>query len=132
VVASEAEMESLGRELAAGLESGTVLALVGGLGAGKTCLARGIAAGLGCGEPASSPTFALVHEHGGGRLPLRHFDLYRLGSEAELLAIGWDEYLDEGAVLVVEWADRFPGLMPETTRWLRIEPGEGGTRRVSG
>ncbi|GAA5482514.1 tRNA threonylcarbamoyladenosine biosynthesis protein TsaE [Haloferula sargassicola] len=125
-------MVALGEEIAAGLAGGEVLALVGGLGAGKTHFTKGLASGLGCGAEATSPTFALLHEYPGGRLPLVHLDFYRLESEDELLAIGWDELLDQGGVVVAEWADRFPDLMPPETRWLRIEPAESGGRKVSG
>ncbi len=125
-------MVALGREIASGLCGGEILALVGGLGAGKTHLTKGLAEGLGCGAEATSPTFALLHEYPGGRLPLAHLDFYRLGSADELLAIGWDELLDQGGVVVAEWADRFPEVMPPETRWLRIEPAPGGGRVVSG
>lgn len=121
-VSSEAEMVSLGRELAGCLQGGEVLGLVGDLGAGKTHLVRGILEGLGAGDPAASPTFSLVHEHNDGRLPAAHFDFYRMKSVDEALGMGWDEYLAGGAVLLVEWADRFDGaLMPEDTRWLVLQ-----------
>lgn len=125
-------MMALGEELAAGFEGGEVIALVGGLGAGKTHLTKGFASGLGCTAEATSPTFALLHEYPGGRLRLAHLDFYRMESAEELLAIGWDELLDEGGVVVAEWADRFPELMPKETRWLRIEAAGEGGRKVSG
>ncbi|MCU0796475.1 MAG: tRNA (adenosine(37)-N6)-threonylcarbamoyltransferase complex ATPase subunit type 1 TsaE [Akkermansiaceae bacterium] len=131
-IANEGEMIDLGRELAAGLMGGDVIALVGGLGAGKTHLTKGIAAGLGCQGEVTSPTFSLVHEYAGGRLPMAHLDFYRLESAAELVALGWDELIDQGGVVVAEWADRFPEMMPENTRWLRISPDETGGRRVLG
>lgn len=131
-IATSQEMHAFGRELAAGLEAGAVLALVGGLGAGKTQLSKGLAEGLGHDGEVTSPTFSLVQEYRGGRLPMLHFDLYRLRSEEELLGIGWDEYLDQPAVVVVEWADLFPALMPAETRWLRIDTMADGGRRVSG
>jgi tRNA threonylcarbamoyladenosine biosynthesis protein TsaE len=132
VVRNEAEMEALGESLAAGVAAGTVFALVGGLGGAKTRLAKGLARGAGYPGEVTSPTFALVHEYRGGRLPLFHFDLYRLKSADELLAIGWDEFLDEAGILIVEWADLFPGLLPPGTRWLRFEALADGGRRVSG
>ena len=125
-------MVALGKEIAAGLAGGEVLALVGGLGAGKTHLTKGLAAGLGCKAEATSPTFALLHEYPGGRLALCHLDFYRIESEGDLLEIGWDELLDQGGVVVAEWADRFPDLMPPETCWLTIRPAEGGGRVVSG
>ncbi len=118
-VSSEKEMIALGRELAEELEGGEVLGFVGALGAGKTHLIQGILEGLGAEHPAASPTFALAHEHTGGRLPAVHFDFYRLQSPDEALSMGWDEYLQSGAVLLVEWADRFEGcLMPTETHWV--------------
>ena len=122
-------MVSLGREIAAALCGGEVLGLVGDLGAGKTHLVRGILEGLGAGDPAASPTFSLVHEHNDGRLPAAHFDFYRMKSADEALGMGWDEYLAGGAVLLVEWADRFEGaLMPEDTLWLVLRH-ESATQR---
>ncbi len=132
VVRDEAEMEALGEELAAGMAPGGVLALVGGLGAGKTRLVKGLARGIGHAGEVTSPTFSLVHEYRGGRLPVFHFDLYRLKSAEELLGIGWDEFLEEGGIVVAEWADLFPELLPPETRWLRIEVLPEGGRRVSG
>lgn len=116
-----------GRELGQRLQAGEVVALVGNLGAGKTQASKGIVAGLGCGQGVSSPTFSLVHEYEGGRLPVFHFDFYRMESEAEVLGLGWDEYLDAGGVVIVEWADRFPQVMPASTRWFVLEhAGEAG------
>ena len=132
VVRDESEMEALGVEIAAGLAAGAVLALVGGLGAGKTRFVKGLARGLGFPGEVTSPTFALVHEYRGGRLPLFHFDLYRLKDEQELLGIGWDEFFDEPGVVVAEWADLFPDLLPPGTRWLRFEVLPEGGRRVTG
>lgn len=122
LVSSEDEMVMLGRRIAESLQGGEVLGLVGDLGAGKTHLVRGILEGLGAGDPAASPTFSLVHEHNDGRVPAAHFDFYRMKSPDEALGMGWDEYLAGGAVLLVEWADRFDGaLMPEDTRWLVLQ-----------
>lgn len=115
-------MEAFGAELASGLAAGSVLALCGPLGAGKTCLTRGLVAGLGSPAAVSSPTFTLIHEYPGGRLPVSHFDFYRVDSAAELVAAGWDEHLDRDGVVIVEWADRFPELLPPATIWLTIHP----------
>jgi len=111
---------AFGREFAAKLGAGDVLGLCGDLGAGKTHFVKGLAAGLGAEAEVTSPTFTLIHEYPGGRLPLFHFDLYRLDSEDELLRIGFDDYLDAGGVLAIEWADKFPALLPPHTRWLRF------------
>lgn len=123
-------MEALGRELAAGLAGGETLALVGGLGAGKTRFTKGLVTGVGHGGRVTSPTFSLVHEYRDGRLPVFHFDFYRLESGEALLGIGWDEMLDEGGVVVAEWADRFAELLPGETRWLDFEILDDGSRRV--
>lgn len=124
-------MVSLGQKIAAALRGGEVLGLVGDLGAGKTHLVRGILEGLGAGDPAASPTFSLVHEHNDGRLPAAHFDFYRMKSADEALGMGWDEYLAGGAVLLVEWADRFDGaLMPEDTLWLLLRHESPAQRSV--
>ena len=105
-------MEALGRDAAVAARPGMVIALVGGLGAGKTHWTKGFVAGLGSPAEVTSPTFGLVHEYPGGRFPVVHMDFYRMQSGHELLALGWDEYLDSGAVVVAEWADRFPALLP--------------------
>ena len=131
IVRDETEMEALGVEIAAGLAAGSVLALVGGLGAGKTRLVKGLAKGSGFGGEVTSPTFSLVHEYRGGRLPVFHFDLYRLKDDQELLGIGWDEFLDEPGIVVAEWADLFPDLLPPGTRWLHFEVLPEGGRHVT-
>ena len=123
------EMHALGVELAEILGPGAVVGLVGPLGAGKTQLVKGIAAGMGHAGEVTSPTFTLLHEYRGGRVPVFHFDLYRVAREGEMLELGWDELIDEG-VVVAEWADLDPALMPRDARWLEIEHLEGGGRRV--
>ena len=131
-VESEAETAALGRALAAELEAGDVLGFVGDLGAGKTHLIQGILEGLGASDPAASPTFSLVHEHTDGRLPVAHFDFYRMRAPEEALGMGWDEYLAGGSVLLVEWADRFDGsLMPQDTHWLVLQHAGECTRTVT-
>ncbi len=114
---SSAETFAFGQQIAATLRAGDVLALCGDLGAGKTHFVKGLAAGLGITAEVTSPTFTLIHEYPGGRLPLCHFDFYRLESEDDLLRIGFDDYLDAGSVLAIEWAEKFPALLPATTRW---------------
>ena len=131
-VTSEADMVALGRAMAAELEPGQVFGLVGDLGAGKTHLVQGILEGLGAGNPAASPTFSLVHEHDDGALPVAHFDFYRMKSPQEAIGIGWDEDLESGRILLVEWADRFDGtLMPADTRWLVLRHTGENTRTVT-
>jgi len=122
--ATEEEMIGAGRRFAEGLRGGEVIGLDGDLGAGKTHFCKGLVAGLGSDDAVTSPTFALVQEYRGGRLPVFHFDWYRLDSATELDRIGWDEYLDEGGIVVVEWAGKFPDFLPPTAIRLRfsIEP----------
>lgn len=125
-------MVALGEQLAGELHAGAVLALCGGLGAGKTHFTKGIAAGMGCVGEVTSPTFSLAHEYTGGRLPVFHFDFYRMDSANEVLRIGWDEYLDEAGIIVVEWPNKFPDLLPPDTVWLQFElsPDEDQCRLV--
>lgn len=120
----------LGRNYAAQLRAGDVLALDGDLGAGKTQFIKGLASGLGHDGTVTSPTFTLVHEYTGGRLPLFHFDFYRLESGDEVLRIGLDDYLGSGGVLAIEWAGKFPEVLPSATRWLRFCAGDGDERTI--
>lgn len=108
---SVAETEELGAQLAARLRPGDVVAYTGDLGAGKTAFTRGIARGLGIPERVTSPTFTIVNEYEGGRLPLFHFDLYRLGDPEELFDIGWEDYLARGGVCAVEWSENVAGAL---------------------
>lgn len=105
VTNSPAETEALGQRLAERLQPGDVIAYTGDLGAGKTAFTRGLARGLGITERITSPTFTIVNEYQGGRLPLFHFDMYRLGSSDELYEIGWEDYLARGGVCAVEWSE---------------------------
>ncbi len=117
VTNSEQETEALGARLAEKLEPGAVLAFTGDLGAGKTAFTRGLARGLGITERVTSPTFTIVNEYLGGRLPLFHFDMYRLGGPEELYDIGWEDYLARGGVCAVEWSEIVSdALEPGTVR----------------
>ena len=102
---SPEETENLGQALGERLTPGTVLAYRGELGVGKTAFTRGLARGLGCREPVTSPTYTIVNEYLGGRIPLFHFDMYRLSSADDLWDIGWEDYLDRGGVCAVEWSE---------------------------
>ena len=102
---SPEETEKTGAELARTLSPGAVIAFRGDLGAGKTAFTRGLARGLGCRETVTSPTYTIVNEYLGGRLPLFHFDMYRLSSPDDLWDIGWEDYLDRGGVCCVEWSE---------------------------
>lgn len=105
------ETEAFGASLAPTLQGGTVLALFGGMGMGKTALVRGIARGLGLTAPVSSPTFALVHDYGGVP-PLVHFDMYRVTGWDDLYSTGFFDYLEAGAILVVEWSENIENALP--------------------
>lgn len=129
-LASEEETIRHGERLAAGLRSGDILALTGDLGAGKTHLTKGIVRGVGCDAEVSSPTFSLVHEYRGGKIPIFHFDLYRLDDPRELVGIGWEDYLEADGVCIVEWADKFPGALPHGTRWFRLSNETTGARSI--
>ena len=102
---SEGETEALGEALAKRLQPGTVIAFTGDLGAGKTAFTLGLARGLGVTERVTSPTFTIVNEYEGGRLPLFHFDMYRLASSEELFDVGWEDYLHRGGICAVEWSE---------------------------
>ena len=112
---NEAETEALGARLAGVLTAGTVVAYQGGLGMGKTAFTRGLAKGLGFTDRVTSPTFTIVNEYLGGRLPLFHFDMYRLPDSDALFDIGWEDYLDRGGVCAVEWSEQVADALPEDT-----------------
>lgn len=116
---NEIETEALGETLARRLGAGDVVAYRGDLGAGKTAFTRGLARGLGCTGRVTSPTFTVVNEYE-GRLPLFHFDLYRLEGEDALYDIGWEDYLDRGGVCAVEWSERAEAALPRETVWVSI------------
>jgi tRNA threonylcarbamoyladenosine biosynthesis protein TsaE len=128
--ASEAETIALGRRIAAELPSKTVVLLIGNLGAGKTTLAKGIAEGLGAasGDEVSSPTFTLIHEYGEGRL--YHIDLYRLEEAREVETLGLDELFDRQAVVLIEWGERFPELLPADRIEIRLRALDDDTREI--
>jgi len=127
---SPQETFEFGKQFAAGLKPGSVLALSGDLGAGKTHFVKGLAVGLGIETEATSPTFTLIHEYTGGRMPLFHIDLYRLEEPEEALNIGLDEYLDSNGVTAIEWADKFESLIPDYATKIRIRVLEGDSREI--
>ena len=129
VTNSPVETEALGEMLAGRLEPGTVIAFTGDLGAGKTAFVRGLARGLGIAERVTSPTFTIVNEYEGGRLPLFHFDMYRLGSADELFDIGWEDYLARGGVCAVEWSENVSDALEEGCLRVDIRRGERDDQR---
>ncbi len=130
ILQTEEETRELGLEIAAALEPGDVVALIGELGTGKTALTKYIAEGLGITEDVISPTFTIVREHRSGRLPLFHFDTYRLGSGEELLDAGAGDYLDGDGVCVIEWADIVADVLPIDSLIVSLEYGEEGDSRL--
>ena len=110
---SPEETEVIGAKLAENLTPGAVIAYRGDLGAGKTAFTRGLARGLGCTEQVTSPTYTIVNEYLSGRMPLFHFDMYRLHSADDLFDIGWDDYLERGGVCAVEWSENVAEAMED-------------------
>jgi len=132
---SPEETEAVGCLLASRLQPGTVIAFEGDLGAGKTAFTRGLARGLGATDRVTSPTYTIVNEYLGGRLPLFHFDMYRLHSSDELFDIGWEDYLERGGICAVEWSENVSDAMEgaltvriektgETSRTITLEGGK--------
>ena len=126
---SPEETEALGEKLSQKLTPGTILAYRGDLGAGKTAFTRGLARGLGYREPVTSPTYTIVNEYLGGRLPLFHFDMYRLRSSDDLFDIGWEDYLDRGGICAVEWSENVADAM-ENAVFVTIEKLGENARRI--
>ena len=126
---SPEETEALGAALASSLLPGQVVAFRGPLGAGKTAFTRGLARGLGVTGPVTSPTYTIVNEYTGGRMPLFHFDMYRLGSSEELSEIGWEDYLARGGVCAVEWSEIVADALEEPCIRVDIRQGETENQR---
>ena len=127
---SPLETEYIGQALGKVLSSGAVIAYEGDLGAGKTAFTRGLARGLGCKEAVTSPTYTVVNEYLSGRLPLFHFDMYRLRCADDLWDIGWEDYLDRGGVCAVEWSENVRDAM-EDAIIVRIEKTGDESRRIT-
>lgn len=127
---SPEETEEVGKKIAEGIKKGGVIALRGGLGAGKTCFVRGLAAGLGFNGDVSSPTFAIINEYVGGRLLLCHFDMYRVTGWEDLYSTGYFDYLDAGALLAVEWSENIAAALPEKHFTVTITELDDGSREI--
>ncbi len=127
---SPAETEAIGFALGETIKSGSIIAYRGDLGAGKTAFTRGLARGLGCKEIVTSPTYTIVNEYLGGRIPLFHFDMYRLRSSDDLFDIGWEDYLDRGGVCAVEWSENVDDAMEDAV-YITIEKLGGDSRRIT-
>lgn len=126
---SSAETETFGEKLAEHLKPGSVVALYGPMGAGKTALTRGIARGLGISEGVSSPTFALVHEYK-GQFPVYHFDMYRVESWDDLYSTGFFDYLDAGGIVIVEWSENIENAIPEGAFRVKLQRGKSENERI--
>jgi tRNA threonylcarbamoyladenosine biosynthesis protein TsaE len=129
-IRNEEETRAFGHQLANQMEPGSVVALIGDLGTGKTTLSKYIAEGLGITEVVTSPTFTIVQEYHTGRLPLYHFDVYRIGDISEMEELGYEEYFFGDGVSLVEWADIIQELLPEEARIIRIEYGREPEERI--
>ena len=131
MIDSEAETRALGLRIASAAEPGDIIALVGDLGTGKTALTKYIAEGLGITEEVISPTFNIVKEYRSGRIPLFHFDVYRLSGPEEFLDTGAEDYLEDSGLSVIEWADIVADALPEDSLLINIEYAGKGARRIT-
>ena len=127
---SPEETEKIGEKMAKALPAGTILAYRGDLGAGKTAFTRGLARGLGANEPVTSPTYTIVNEYLSGRLPLFHFDMYRLRSADDLFDIGWEDYLDRNGICAVEWSENVAEAMEDAV-FITIQKTGESSRRIT-
>lgn len=126
------ETQALGQKLARRLAPGDVIAYFGDLGAGKTAFTRGLAQGLGITDPVTSPTYTIVNEYLSGRIPLFHFDMYRLSSSDELFDIGWEDYLSRGGVCAVEWSENVADALQDAIRvTIEKDADEPDTRHIT-
>lgn len=125
------DTQALGKRLAATLRAGDVVLLSGRMGAGKSEFARGVARGLGIASAVPSPSFTILNVYDEGRLPLYHFDWYRIGDESELTDMGLDEYIGGDGVCLIEWHERAEDLLPETALEVLLTPQEDGSRLIS-
>jgi tRNA threonylcarbamoyladenosine biosynthesis protein TsaE len=126
-----AETEEIGRRFANNVATGSVLALKGELGSGKTQFTKGLVEALGSRVPATSPTFTIIHEYPGGRLPVYHFDFFRLEDQESVARLGLGDYLFGDGISVIEWADRFPEFIPAEARWILFEIKSENARAIS-
>lgn len=130
VIKNEEETKKFGEQLCEKLTAGSIVALTGDLGTGKTTLTKAIAAGLGVTDVITSPTFNIVKQYDSGRLPLYHFDVYRIGDVDEMYEIGYEEYFFGEGVCVIEWADLIEEIIPEDAMRIEIEYGEKEGERI--
>jgi tRNA threonylcarbamoyladenosine biosynthesis protein TsaE len=127
---SPADTENIGKMVGEKINGGTVIAFRGGLGMGKTCFTRGLARGLGSNDTVTSPTFALVNEYLSGRLPLYHFDMYRITGWEDLYSTGFFDYIEAGAVLACEWSENIENALPQDTLFVEFNRIDDLTREI--
>ncbi len=125
------DTENIGKALGEKINSGVVIAFIGGLGMGKTCFTRGLALGLGSTDTVTSPTFALVNEYLSGRLPLYHFDMYRVSGWEDLYSTGFFDYIEQGGVLACEWSENIENALPENTIFVEFERLSDTERKIT-
>lgn len=127
---SPEETEKIAEELGNRIIEGCVIAYRGGLGMGKTCFTRGLARGLGSTDTVTSPTFALINEYPSGRIPLYHFDMYRVSGWEDLYSTGFFDYIDEGGVIAAEWSENIESALPDNTIYVTINKVNDNTREI--
>ena len=130
ILKNEEDTAALGASIAEGLKPGAVIALTGDLGAGKTTLTKAVARALGVTETLTSPTFTIVQEYESGRMPVYHFDVYRVHGEDDLFELGFDDYLHGRGVCLIEWADLIEDLLPNDAMRIRLEYGAHEDERI--
>ncbi len=124
------DTEKIGENLGQTIKNGCVIAYRGGLGMGKTCFTRGLAKGLGATDDVTSPTFALINEYLSGRLPLYHFDMYRVSGWEDLYSTGFFDYIEDGGVIAAEWSENIENALPENTIYVTINKIDDNTREI--
>lgn len=127
---SPEDTEKIGENLGQTIKSGCVIAFRGGLGMGKTCFTRGLAKGLGANDDVTSPTFALINEYLSGRLPLYHFDMYRVSGWEDLYSTGFFDYIEDGGVIAAEWSENIENALPDNTIYVTINKIDDNTREI--
>ena len=130
IIDTEEAMVGAGKKLGSTAKPSDVFALIGDLGAGKTYFTKGLVHGAGCESSVTSPTFPLLHEYLQGKVPIYHFDFYRINSVHELIDIGWEDYAESDGICVIEWADKFPEIIPKIAIWLQFNIKDNGSRII--
>lgn len=130
IINNEDAMVDAGKRIGCTTKSGDIYALIGDLSAGKTHFTKGLVEGAGYESPVTSPTFPLLHEYLNGKVSIYHFDFYRINSVHELIGIGWEDYIESDGICIIEWADKFPEIIPKTAKWLQFSIENDGSRII--